>query len=115
MTDGWARLGRRIQTERARLGYSSARALAAAAGLSPRTVEVIESGKHTGRPRPGTLAKLERALGWAEGSCERIVEGGRPRPAPDPLLERLLAAWPHLSGDQQAELVRLAEKHARPR
>jgi transcriptional regulator with XRE-family HTH domain len=110
---GWERLGRRIKAERGRKGYSSVAALARAAGVSPRTVQAIESGSRSGRPREATLAKIERALGWQPGSAERIVEGGRPRQAADPMLERVLAAWPQLSSDQQARIAAQAERWSR--
>jgi transcriptional regulator with XRE-family HTH domain len=113
VSDGWQRLGRRVKAERGRRGYLTAGELAAAAGLSVRTVETIESGAHTGRPRETTLAKLERALGWQDGSVERILEGGRPRYVTDPLLERVVAVWPQLAGDDQIRVVGLVERLAR--
>lgn len=114
-TAGWERLGRRIKVERGRKGYPSVRSLAEATGLSPRTIQTIESGSRTGRPRETTLARIERALGWQPGSAERIVEGGRPREATDPLLQRMISAWPQLSGDEQVHLTELAERLARGR
>lgn len=115
MDGGWRRLGRRIQAERARKGYPTARALADAAGLSDRTIENIETGNHPGRPRNTTLSKIEQALGWQEGSCERIVHGGRPREVTDPLLAKVTAAWPRLTDDQKVALSRLAERLVRER
>lgn len=115
MITGWERLGRRIKAERARKGFRTARELAEAAGVSPRTVEIIESASHTGQPRETTLAKIELALGWQPGSAERIVEGGRPREATDPLLQRMISAWPQLSGDEQVYLTEIAERLARGR
>jgi transcriptional regulator with XRE-family HTH domain len=113
VASGWQRLGRRIKAERGRKGFATAADLARAAGVSVRTVEVIESGAHAGRPRETTLAKLEAALGWADGSAERVVQGGRPRDVADPLLERLLAAWPRLAGEDQARVAELVERLAR--
>lgn len=112
---GWERLGRRIRTERGHAGYPTVEAFAEATGLSPRTIRLIETGAHTGRPRESTLARIELALGWQAGSAERVVEGGRPRPAADPLLQRVIAAWPQLSGDDQVQLTELAERLARGR
>lgn len=112
-TSGWQRLGRRIKAERGRKGFATAADLARAAGVSVRTVETVESGTHSGRPRETTLAKIERALGWREGSAERVVAGGRPIDAADPLLERVIAAWPQLSGDEQVRVVELVERLAR--
>lgn len=112
---GWARLGRRIRAERGRKGYPSAAALADATGLSVRTIQGIETGSRTSRPRDATLARIELALGWQPGSAERIVEGGRARESTDPLLERVIAAWPQLAGDDQVQLAELAERLARGR
>ena len=109
---GWERLGRRIRAERGRLGYT-VEVFAAETGLSPRTIRAIETGKHTGRPRESTLARIELALGWQAGSAERVVEGGRPRDVPDPLLARVIAGWPRLSGDDQARIAGLVERLAR--
>lgn len=114
-TAGWLRLGRRIKRERGRKGYPSVRAFAAATGLSVRTINSIESGSSGSRPREATLARIEVALGWLPGSAERIVQGGRPRDAVDPLLARVIAAWPRLSGDGQVQLAELAERLAHGR
>lgn len=111
MNPGWRRLGRRIAAERARKGFRTAAELADVAGLSDRTVEIIESGAHSGTPRPTTLARIEQALGWADGSCLRIVEGGRATNVPDAVLARVLAAWPHLTGEQRIKIARLAERY----
>lgn len=114
-TAGWLRLGRRVKSERGRKGYPSVQSFAAATGLSKRTIQTIESGSRTGRPRDATLARIELALGWQPGSAQRIVEGGRPRDAVDPLLARVLAAWPQLAGDGQVQLAEAAERMARGR
>jgi hypothetical protein len=89
--------------------------LAVAAGLSKRTVESIETANRTSVPLGTTLAKLERALGWEDGSALRIVGGGHPRNAPDPLLERVINAWPQLTPEDQVQIAQQAESAARRR
>jgi transcriptional regulator with XRE-family HTH domain len=109
------RLGRWIATERVRKGFATAGELAEASGLSDRTVEILEAGSHTGQPRDTTLAKIEQALGWEPGSADRILAGGQPTDVADPLLARVLAAWPHLTGEQQVRLAEAAERARRAR
>lgn len=112
--EGWARLGRRIKAQRGKVGYATAGELARAAGVSRRTVEVIEAGTHTGQPRETTLGRLDVALGWVPGSSASVVEGGQPREAPlSPLLERVVTVWPLLPVEDQARLAELAERLAR--
>lgn len=111
---GWRRLGREIAAQRARYGWTAAE-LAAYAGLSVRTIEIIEAGTHTGQPRRSTLTKIEQALDWADDDCERILGGGRPRLRSDPRLDRIRGAWRKLSGEQQATVVALVETLIRQR
>lgn len=59
---------------------------------------------------PATLAAVEVALGWAPGSCLRVVQGGRVHRLEDPLLARLVEMWPRLSRETHALLVELAER-----
>jgi transcriptional regulator with XRE-family HTH domain len=107
LVDGWRRLGNRVAAERARRRWTVDE-LAEAAQLSRRTIRSIESAERD-RYRPTTLGKLEGALGWVDGSVDRIVEGRSPRREPDPLLARLLDGWPQLSADQQVVIVALVE------
>jgi len=110
MQTGWRRLGQRIRTARVRQGMASADQLARAARLSRRTVELLEAGTHPGQPRDATLAKVEHALGWADGAALDIVLGAnRPRRSRDPLTDRLLAAWPALTHDMQVTIVTVVE------
>lgn len=52
-------------------------ALAEKAGVSESTIQNIESGVERKRV-PASLHKVERALGWAPGSGERVLEGAAP-------------------------------------
>ena len=56
-----------------------------------------------------TLAAVETTLGWAPGTCCRVVEGGRVRREADPMMVRLVDAWQLLSPDARAMLVQMAE------
>jgi hypothetical protein len=56
----------------------------AGAGLSAETLRAIRRGEQA--PRPLTRAAIDRALQWAPGSTDRILEhdsDGEPEPMPD--------------------------------
>jgi transcriptional regulator with XRE-family HTH domain len=110
---GWQRLGREIASERGRHWRSRA-AFARASGVSERVIDDIENGNRSNY-LDATLAAIEAALGWAPGSCLRIVQGGRVRREHDPLLVRLLDSWRLMSPDARELLVMMAEQAARAR
>ncbi|AYF75315.1 XRE family transcriptional regulator [Nocardia yunnanensis] len=60
-------LGQVVQARRGELGLSK-QAIHAAVGLNPRTIDKIESGE-AGRIRNDTLPRLDKVLGWEEGSA----------------------------------------------
>lgn len=65
----------RVVTERRlelRLGIQPA---AAQAGMSKDTWKRVEAGQVV---RATTYTAMDRALGWAAGSCRRVIEGGDP-------------------------------------
>ena len=66
-------LGRTIQAYREARGMSG-RQLAAAAGLAPQTLWLIEQGA-TASPRPRTLAAIARALGLPEARLRALAAG----------------------------------------
>jgi DNA-binding XRE family transcriptional regulator len=66
-------LGQVIQAYRQARGLSS-RALAAAAGLAPQTLWLIEHGQ-TQRPRPQNLAAIGRVLGIAPARLQALATG----------------------------------------
>ena len=82
------RLGDSVLARRLELGFSSRGALASAADLSVRTLDQVENG---GRPSYAakTLIALDKALEWAPGSAQAILDGGEPTPlapaAPTPV------------------------------
>lgn len=68
------RLAKRVKAHRMEQ-YSSRDAAAAAAGVTRNTWKRVEEGQEV---RESTYAKVDRALGWASGSCLLIAEGGEP-------------------------------------
>lgn len=97
----WSRVGDAIQE--ARLPLWPVRAdFAHAARLSVSTVEDLEHGVPKDYSR-ATRAKVERALGWAPGDVDRILDGGEP--TRDPLLQHVINAWPRLGTQAKAIIV----------
>jgi Helix-turn-helix len=89
------------------------RAFAQATGVTDRTLGKLENGQ---RVSPSTLGMVENQLGWAPGSCRRILTGGEPVVDPadrgrdeydDPTL-RHLANTPGLPPDVVRGLIALA-------
>lgn len=111
--DGWERLGRRVAQERGRHWRSRA-AFARSAGVSTRVLDDVEKGRRDNYSE-ATLAAIEAALGWAPGTCLRVVQGGKVRRDVDPMLVRLLDVWTTLSPDARSLLVELAERAAAER
>ncbi|MFF9129162.1 hypothetical protein [Streptomyces sp. NPDC014806] len=68
------RLAGHVKRHRLEL-YPSRLAAAQAAGISKDTWQKVEDG---GLVRESTYAKVDKALGWAIGSCVAIAEGGEP-------------------------------------
>lgn len=69
-------LGRAIANRRAELGMTQ-QDLATAAGIARPTLGKIERGVNI--PRPVTMGKLDKALGWAPGTA-RAHAAGEPAP-----------------------------------
>jgi hypothetical protein len=109
----WERLGDYVVARRAALGMRDRRAFAAATGVTDRTLGKLENGK---RVSASTLGAVENQLGWAPGSCRRILAGGEPAVAPggashseyeDPTLQHI-AETPGLPPDVVRGLIALA-------
>lgn len=111
--EGWARLGKRVAVERGRHWRSRA-AFAHAAGLSPRLVGDIENGRRSNYS-DATLAAIEAVLGWAPGTCLRVVQGGKVRRDIDLQTMRMLDAWSTLPSEARELLIELAERANRTR
>ena len=71
----WARLADYVVARRIALGMRDRRALAAATGVTDRTLGKLENGK---RVSASTLGAVENELGWAPGSCRRVLADGDP-------------------------------------
>jgi hypothetical protein len=79
--------------------------------VSERVIDDIENGNRSNY-LDATLAAIEAALGWAPGTCLRVVQGGRVRREHDPLLVRFLDAWRALPTEARELLVLMAEQAA---
>ena len=111
--ENWERLGDYVVARRTALGMRDRRAFAAATGVTDRTLGKLENGK---RVSASTLGSVENHLGWAPGSCRRILTGGEPvivsAPAgqpryQDPTLQHI-AETPGLPPDVVRGLIALA-------
>jgi transcriptional regulator with XRE-family HTH domain len=111
--ENWRRLADYVVAGRVALGMRDRRSLAAATGVTERTLGKLENGQ---RVSASTLAAIEIVLGWAPGSCRRILAGGDPSAgseAPDtaedadPTL-RYLADTPGLPPDVVRGIIALA-------
>jgi len=111
--DDWQRLSDYVIARRVELGMRDRRAFAEVTGVTERTLGKLENGQ---RVSPSTLAMVENHLGWAPGSCRRILAGGEPKAGPpgreqaeyeDPTLWHI-ASTPGLPPDVVRGLVALA-------
>ncbi|MEV0015380.1 helix-turn-helix domain-containing protein [Streptomyces tendae] len=68
------RLAQRVKAHRMEQ-YRSRDAAADAAGITRNTWKRVETGDEV---RESTYAKVDKALGWAIGSCLLIADGGNP-------------------------------------
>jgi transcriptional regulator with XRE-family HTH domain len=110
--EDWHRLADYIVARRVELGMRDRRALAAATGVTDRTLGKLENGQ---RVSPSTLAVIENELGWTPGSGRRVLAGGEPSLAAaaaesqydDPTL-RHLANTPGLPPDVVRGLIAFA-------
>jgi DNA-binding XRE family transcriptional regulator len=68
------RLAKNVKAHRMEY-FASRKAAADTAGISKDTWQRVEEGAEV---RESTYAKIDKALGWATGSCLAIAEGGNP-------------------------------------
>lgn len=111
--EDWRRLADYVIARRVELNMRDRRAFAQATGVTDRTLGKLENGQ---RVSASTLGVVENRLGWAPGSCRRILAGGEPDAGPagqprdeydDPTL-RHLASTPGLPPDVVRGLIALA-------
>lgn len=69
----WAALGDRVRARRSQLRISQEE-VAERGGPSSKTVYAIERGTEA-TLRPSTLRRLDEALGWSDGTSEKILAG----------------------------------------
>ena len=111
--EDWKRLGDYVVARRIALGMRDRRALAAATGVTGRTLGKLENGK---RVSASTLGAVENQLGWSPGSCRRVLAGGEPvllagitsRPQFDDPTLQYIAETPGLPPDVVRGLIALA-------
>src|SRR5712691_4560086 len=77
--EDWRRLADYVVARRVELRMKDRRAFAEATGVTERTLGKLENGQ---RVSPSTLGVVENHLGWAPGSCRRILAGGEPNARP---------------------------------
>jgi Helix-turn-helix len=110
--DDWRRLADYVIARRVQLGMRDRRALSAVTGVTDRTLGKLENGQ---RVSASTLGVIENQLGWAPGSCRKILAGGEPSlnrdeqraDYDDPTLKHL-ASTPGLPPDVVSGLIALA-------
>lgn len=74
MDDTRKTVGQRIKAARRAAGYKSARAFAAAIGISESSIANAERG--SSRVGEGVVMDIESALGWPGGSIHRAINTG---------------------------------------
>ncbi|MFB6776567.1 helix-turn-helix domain-containing protein [Streptomyces sp. NPDC056352] len=77
----WEELGRALKAARRAAGLKQSD-VAARLGISLSSVQAIERGTVYAKPTP-TIRALAAAVGWADGSVERVLGGGEPTLARD--------------------------------
>jgi hypothetical protein len=110
--EDWRRLADYVVARRVEVGMRDRRALAAATGITDRTLGKLETGQ---RVSASTLAVIENELGWTPGSARRVLAGAEPSLTAataegqydDPTL-RHLANTPGLPPDVVRGLIALA-------
>lgn len=111
---GWQRVATAVTARRVRRGYRTAGAFASATGLSTTTIDKVEHARQNSYD-PATIAIIEQALGWRDGSIDRIRHGMQPEleddtETTDPDLTRVLDAWSHLTPEMRRLLGLLADE-----
>jgi len=75
------RLADYVISRRTALGYDTQEELAAAAGVSAKTIGRLERGE---RVSSATRGKIERALAWVPGSMRAVLAGREPTATAEP-------------------------------
>lgn len=112
MSRDWQRLADSIEAAREARGMTQVQ-LAEAASVSESTIQNLESGKDRSR-LPHSLPKIERALGWKEGSGRVILDGGSPAQAIDQNATEDIAAADVGTGELPLRIVHALSADAGP-
>lgn len=105
----WARLAQAVIRQRQRRAWSQGD-LARRSGVGVRTIGRLESGREPVGEQ--SLAAVEAALGWRDGSVLAVLKGGRPRPEVDDDLAAIHEAWPLLNARDRRTVRALAQQLA---
>lgn len=104
---GWKEAGQAVNARRLLMGLSI-KDLARNAGVDPRTVaDLIHARRFAFTD--ATLANIERCLAWKPGSILMVAEEGK-EPQDEAGLAEVIAAWPSLSPELRAALVRIVQQ-----
>jgi transcriptional regulator with XRE-family HTH domain len=76
VTESWDRLAAAVRARRKALRLTQ-QELADSAGVNVMTIRNLEGLRQFSK-MPGTIGKVERALGWEPGSAEAVADGGEP-------------------------------------
>ena len=112
MSRDWQRLADSIEAARAARGMTQVQ-LAEAAGVSESTIQNLESGKDRSR-LPHSLPKIERVLGWKEGSGKAVLDGGTPEQVIDHNAAENVTAKEAGSGELPLRIVHALSAEAGP-
>ncbi|HEX5347877.1 MAG TPA: helix-turn-helix transcriptional regulator [Pseudonocardiaceae bacterium] len=104
------RVGQHVRAARARAGYTTLPAFAAAAGVSETTISNLELGVRSNF-KDATLWAIEAEIGWPTGEIRRRLDGKRPSGYPEDL-QTLIDLWPHLDRRVRAGLLAAARAAA---
>src|SRR5262245_46217733 len=69
--EDWERLASYVVSARLAAGYRDRRQLAAATGITDRTIGTLENGRPVS---PETLAAIESVVGWKPNSARQILQ-----------------------------------------
>lgn len=107
----WSRVGGQLRRARAIRRQTQAE-FAHEIGVSVRLLGQLEAGEAR-QYDPTTIHRVESALGWAQGSVERVANGQPPVVEVDELFARIRDAWPRLPLEARRILSDLAGRALR--
>lgn len=103
---GWKEAGQAVNARRLLMGLS-AKDLATNAGVDARTIADLIHARRSSFSDV-TLANIEHALAWRAGSIMSMALDGQ-EPVDDDGLVEIIKAWPTLSPEMKAALLRFVD------